>query len=80
MGPVSADCSWTSLRVAHAQDHELYDGRLKKHPGAVAFRIRWYGAEESMDVVFLERKTHEEDWYGDGPASAKEPEWRPVQF
>ena len=25
-----------------------------------------------MRVAFLERKTHREDWYGDGEASAKE--------
>jgi len=49
----------------------LYDGRLKKHDGAIAFRIRWYG-EEPPRTAFLERKTHHEDWYGDGEASAKE--------
>ena len=36
----------------------LYDGRLKKHHGAIALRVRWYGAMEPTDddVVFMERK------------------------
>ncbi|EOD08811.1 hypothetical protein EMIHUDRAFT_438229 [Emiliania huxleyi CCMP1516] len=51
---------------------ELYQGRLKKYDGAIAFRIRWYGPEESFKTAFMERKTHREDWYGDGEASAKE--------
>lgn len=50
---------------------ELYDGRLKKHQGAIAFRIRWYGPESNIKVVFIERKEHLEDWYGDGEASSK---------
>lgn len=47
-------------------------GRLKKYDSAIALRIRWYGKEESIDTVYVERKTHREDWYGDGEASAKE--------
>ena len=39
---------------------------------AIALRIRWYGKEEGLTAVYVERKTHREDWYGDGPASAKE--------
>ncbi|KAL1510917.1 hypothetical protein AB1Y20_005746 [Prymnesium parvum] len=51
---------------------ELYEGRLKKYDGAVALRIRWYGKEDAINEVYVERKTHREDWYGDGEASAKE--------
>jgi len=54
------------------QRRELYQGRLKKYDGAIALRIRWYGKEEGLGTVFVERKTHREDWYGDGAASAKE--------
>jgi len=50
---------------------ELYEGRLKKYQGAIAFRIRWYGPESSIKLVFIERKQHLEDWYGDGEASSK---------
>ena len=41
---------------------------------AVALRIRWYGKEDDLEgrAAFIERKTHREDWYGDGEASAKE--------
>tara|TARA_B110001452_G_C15220302_1_gene423038 strand:- start:179 stop:1450 length:1272 start_codon:yes stop_codon:yes gene_type:complete len=52
--------------------HGLYEGRLKKFDGAIALRIRWYGAEDGIRTVFVERKTHREDWWGDGAASAKE--------
>lgn len=50
----------------------LYEGRLKKFDGAIAIRIRWYGQEEGIQQVYIERKTHREDWWGDGDASAKE--------
>jgi len=50
----------------------LYEGRLKKYDGAIAVRIRWYGQEEGLQKVYVERKTHREDWWGDGDASAKE--------
>lgn len=51
---------------------QLYEGRLKKFDGAIAFRIRWYGQEEARQQVYVERKTHREDWWGDGDSSAKE--------
>ncbi|KAI4290907.1 hypothetical protein PAPHI01_0181 [Pancytospora philotis] len=43
---------------------ELYYGRLKKLQGAEAIRIRWYGSTVP-DVVFVERKRHEESWTGE---------------
>ena len=43
---------------------ELYHGRLSKTPGAVALRLRWYGAGEPRRV-FVERKTHRDAWAGD---------------
>eukprot|EP00804_Cyclotella_cryptica_P028919 CCRYP_008471-RA/>CCRYP_008471-RA protein AED:0.27 eAED:0.27 QI:0/0.66/0.5/1/0.66/0.5/4/208/694 len=48
---------------------ELYHGRLDKTPGAIAFRLRWYGAGDPK-MVFFERKTHRDTWTGE--ASAKE--------
>jgi SPX domain protein involved in polyphosphate accumulation len=43
---------------------ELYHGRLDKSPGAIALRLRWYGAGEAR-LVFCERKTHREKWTGE---------------
>lgn len=48
---------------------ELYHGRLDKTPGAIAFRLRWYGSGDPK-VVFCERKTHRDTWTGE--ASVKE--------
>ena len=48
---------------------ELYHGRLDKSPGAIAYRLRWYGAGEPK-LVFFERKTHRDTWTGE--ASVKE--------
>ena len=45
---------------------ELYHGRLEKSPGAIALRLRWYGAgDPSKGIVFVERKTHREKWVGE---------------
>ncbi len=59
---------------------ELYHGRLDKTPGAIALRLRWYGATPT--VVFVERKTHRESWTGD--ISVKErfivDEWQVLPF
>lgn len=43
---------------------ELYHGRLDKTPGAIALRLRWYGAGDPS-MVFVERKTHREKWMGE---------------
>lgn len=43
---------------------ELYRGRLEKSEGAEAIRLRWYGIAEPAEV-FVERKTHREDWTGE---------------
>jgi len=43
---------------------ELYQGRLDKTPGAIALRLRWYGANEPS-IVFVERKTHRDSWTGE---------------
>jgi len=48
---------------------ELYHGRLDKSPGAIAYRLRWYGAGDPK-IVFFERKTHRDTWTGE--ASVKE--------
>lgn len=48
---------------------ELYHGRLDKLPGAIAYRLRWYGAGDPK-MVFFERKTHRDTWTGE--ASVKE--------
>ena len=43
---------------------DLYRGRLEKNEGAEAVRLRWYGSSEPSEV-FVERKTHREDWTGE---------------
>jgi len=43
---------------------ELYHGRLDKSPGALALRLRWYGASDPS-IVFVERKTHRDKWIGE---------------
>ncbi|GAA5820997.1 hypothetical protein JCM3770_004462 [Rhodotorula araucariae] len=54
------------------EDLELYMGRLEKTEGAEAIRLRWYGG---MDVkqIFVERKTHREDWTGEKSVKARFP-------
>ena len=54
------------------EDLELYLGRLEKTEGAEAIRLRWYG---DMDIkqIFVERKTHREDWTGEKSVKARFP-------
>ena len=46
------------------EDLELYLGRLEKTEGAEAIRLRWYGGMDNKQI-FVERKTHREDWTGE---------------
>lgn len=52
------------------EDLDLYYGRLRKDEGAEAHRLRWYGGMAS-DTIFLERKTHREDWTGEKSVKAR---------
>ena len=70
--PGASDADLVSSVYLDNERLEMYEGRLKKTNGALAIRIRWYGAEDAIRLVYVERKTHQEDWYGDGDASAKE--------
>ncbi|CUM55675.1 unnamed protein product [Debaryomyces tyrocola] len=49
---------------------DLYYGRLRKDEGAEAIRLRWYGGMKS-DQIFVERKTHREDWTGEKSVKAR---------
>lgn len=60
---------WISLLASFDPCPELYHGRLDKTPGAIAYRLRWYGAGDPK-IVFFERKTHRDTWTGE--ASVKE--------
>lgn len=51
---------------------DLYRGRLEKSEGAEAIRIRWYGGM-ATSTVFVERKTHREDWTGEKSVKARFP-------
>ncbi|RDX57094.1 SPX-domain-containing protein [Lentinus brumalis] len=54
------------------EDLELYLGRLEKTEGAEAIRLRWYG-DMSQKTIFVERKTHREDWTGEKSVKARFP-------
>ena len=49
---------------------DLYYGRLRKDEGAEALRLRWYGGMKS-EQIFVERKTHREDWTGEKSVKAR---------
>ncbi|BFZ65085.1 vacuolar transporter chaperone [Saitoella coloradoensis] len=52
------------------EDLELYTGRLEKSEGAEAIRMRWYGGMDA-NTIFVERKTHREDWTGEKSVKAR---------
>lgn len=64
------DTAISSIYYDNPETWELYQGRLKKTEGAEAIRLRWYGGMES-DQIFLERKTHREDWTGEKSVKAR---------
>lgn len=66
-----ADAAISSIYFDN-EELDLYLGRLEKTEGAEAIRLRWYGG---MDVktVFVERKTHREDWTGEKSVKARFP-------
>ncbi|KIM40024.1 hypothetical protein M413DRAFT_446916 [Hebeloma cylindrosporum] len=51
---------------------DLYLGRLEKTEGAEAIRLRWYGDVDNK-TIFVERKTHREDWTGEKSVKARFP-------
>lgn len=51
---------------------DLYKGRLEKTQGAEALRMRWYGNMDQTEI-FVERKTHHEDWTGDSSVKERFP-------
>ncbi|KAF2135025.1 SPX-domain-containing protein [Dothidotthia symphoricarpi CBS 119687] len=64
------DSAITSIYYDNTDTWELYQGRLKKTEGAEAIRLRWYGGMSS-DTIFIERKTHREDWTGEESVKAR---------
>ncbi|KAF2115539.1 VTC domain-containing protein [Lophiotrema nucula] len=64
------DSAITSIYYDNTKTWELYEGRLKKTEGAEAIRLRWYGGMSS-DTIFVERKTHREDWTGEESVKAR---------
>ncbi|RCK59408.1 Vacuolar transporter chaperone 4 [Candida viswanathii] len=52
------------------KDMDLYYGRLRKDEGAEAIRLRWYGGMKT-EQIFVERKTHREDWTGEKSVKAR---------
>lgn len=64
------DTAITSIYYDNTEKWDLYEGRLKKTEGAEAIRLRWYGGMSS-DKIFIERKTHREDWTGEKSVKAR---------
>ncbi|KAL2270222.1 hypothetical protein VTJ83DRAFT_2406 [Remersonia thermophila] len=64
------DTAITSIYFDNPNTWDLYEGRLKKTEGAEAIRLRWYGGMKS-ETVFVERKTHREDWTGEKSVKAR---------
>ncbi|KAI8377431.1 VTC domain-containing protein [Radiomyces spectabilis] len=67
----SQDSAITSVYFDN-DDFELYMGRLEKTEGAQAIRMRWYGGMDNNNI-FVERKTHREDWTGEKSVKARFP-------
>ncbi|KAH7102826.1 SPX-domain-containing protein [Auriculariales sp. MPI-PUGE-AT-0066] len=65
------DSAITSIYMDN-EDLDLYLGRLEKTEGAEAVRLRWYGDVENRQI-FVERKTHREDWTGERSVKARFP-------
>ncbi|TGJ85915.1 hypothetical protein E0Z10_g2898 [Xylaria hypoxylon] len=65
-----ADSAITSIYYDNTDKWNLYEGRLKKTEGAEAIRLRWYGGMQN-DTIFVERKTHREDWTGEKSVKAR---------
>ncbi|KAL4257594.1 Vacuolar Transporter Chaperone Complex Subunit [Pleurotus pulmonarius] len=65
------DAAITSIYFDN-EDLELYLGRLEKTEGAEAIRLRWYG-DVGVKTIFVERKTHREDWTGEKSVKARFP-------
>ncbi|KAL9051772.1 MAG: hypothetical protein Q9162_005824 [Coniocarpon cinnabarinum] len=64
------DSAISSIYYDNPETWELYTGRLKKTEGAEAIRLRWYGGMNN-DTIFVERKTHREDWTGEKSVKAR---------
>ncbi|TWU74479.1 vacuolar transporter chaperone [Metarhizium rileyi] len=65
-----ADSAITSIYYDNPNKWDLYEGRLKKTEGAEAIRLRWYGGMQT-ETIFVERKTHREDWTGEKSVKAR---------
>jgi SPX domain protein involved in polyphosphate accumulation/uncharacterized membrane protein YidH (DUF202 family) len=64
------DSAISSIYYDNPETWELYMGRLQKTEGAEAIRLRWYGGMEN-ETIFMERKTHREDWTGEKSVKAR---------
>lgn len=64
------DSAISSIYYDNPETWELYMGRLKKTEGAEAIRLRWYGGMNT-ETIFVERKTHREDWTGEKSVKAR---------
>ncbi|KAJ3050837.1 vacuolar transporter chaperone [Rhizophlyctis rosea] len=70
-GQKEPDPAITSIYFDNDQ-FDLYLGRLEKTEGAQALRLRWYGNMDQTEI-FVERKTHREDWTGESSVKSRFP-------
>ncbi|KAG5457071.1 MAG: VTC domain-containing protein, partial [Olpidium bornovanus] len=70
-GGDAADPAITSVYLDNDQ-FALYMGRLEKSEKAQAIRLRWYGPATNEEI-FVERKTHHEDWTGESSVKERFP-------
>ncbi|RKP27215.1 VTC domain-containing protein [Syncephalis pseudoplumigaleata] len=71
-GPLSAPDPAISSVYFDNDSLDLYQGRLEKTEGAEAIRFRWYGPVTNNEI-FIERKTHREDWTGESSVKQRFP-------
>ncbi|BGP26784.1 vacuolar transporter chaperone 4 [Rhodotorula toruloides] len=70
--PFEPDDAAISSCYLDNENLDLYMGRLEKTEGAEAIRLRWYGGM-GVKQIFVERKTHREDWTGEKSVKARFP-------
>uniref|UniRef100_A0A7S0QT37 VTC domain-containing protein n=1 Tax=Pyramimonas obovata TaxID=1411642 RepID=A0A7S0QT37_9CHLO len=61
----SNHATWITSVYMDSESHDMYAKRIQREEGAQLLRLRWYGLSPDK-TVFVERKTHHEDWVGEG--------------
>ncbi|KAJ3410233.1 vacuolar transporter chaperone [Chytridiales sp. JEL 0842] len=62
---VQNDPALNSIYFDNPETLPLYHSRMVKDEGSQNLRFRWYGHRSNATEVWVERKTHHEDWTGE---------------